>query len=98
MFKPKEFNVVLLTICVILLLPSNNCQISESSSALDLITDSMKAMFGLDSMVKTFKKISEGMIPFPLFVPIIPKNKVIQLLRGKKPSKEQETLEQISGN
>ena len=63
-----------------------------------MITDGMKSVFGLDQFVKTFRKISEGMIPFPLFVPIIPKNKVIELLRGKKPAKhEPDTLEQISG-
>ena len=96
MFKSKQITVFVTTICVINLFAPTYCQLSESST-LDVITDGMKSMFGLDQVVKTFRKISEGMIPFPLFVPIMPKNRVIELFRGKKQSKDQELADQIAG-
>lgn len=76
--------------------------VGQTATALDLITDSMKSVFKLDGVMKTFRKISEGMIPFPLFVPIVPKNKVMELLKGKKSSAKgsqmsMDSLEQISG-
>lgn len=96
MNKIKKINVFIIIVITLILLPTTYCQFSDSSKALDIITEGIKAIFGFDRMLKTYNKINSGVIPFPLFVPILPKSKVIELFRGKK-SKSKEKSEQKSG-
>jgi len=83
MNKLKEINVVII-IVITLLLPTTICQFSDSSSTLDLISDGIKAIFGIDQVLKTLRKVSSVAFPFQSFVPIFKKPKFIDLLRGKK--------------
>ncbi len=83
MNKLKEINVVII-IVITLLLPTTICQFSDSSPTLDLISDSIKAIFGVDQVLKTLRKVSSVAFPFQSFVPIFKKSKFIDLLRGKK--------------
>ena len=101
MLRHKHINLLFLISVGYVLFDQTCGQVLDAGTALDMLTDSMKNAFKLEGVMKTFKKISEGMIPFPLFVPIVPKNKVMQLLKGKKANKDNQqgmdSLDQMSG-
>lgn len=66
----------------VFLITTSHCQSSSSTAltGIDLLSDSIKAILGIDAMLKTFRKVSSGLLPFPLFVPVMPRNRVIKLL------------------
>jgi len=95
MNKLKEINVILVMVITIILMPTSYCQYPQTSPGLDMLSAGIRSMFGFDNILKTYRKVSSGLIPFPFFVPIVPRSRFVQLLRGKRSKTGEKSLSGI---